>query len=323
MRRRKIWAAAALLLAAVLTAIPAVALTVLDRQVGTILVVGKVEGEDIEFWRSVHDGLKAAAEEYGVTYEFRAPADESDIEAQRALLAEAVRERPAALVWVATDHAMTAEAEMLSASGIRYVMMDSDVDYSGGTKCGFVGTDNYAAAREAGRRAARDNPGREAVILVHAAFAETGRERMKGFADGYREITGTEPAVYDCGNSTAGAAACARKLIAEHPEAGLLFATNEVVTLGAVPVLLEAGYKEQLAIYAFDCSKKQIQYLENGTFRAIVAQYPFRMGYRAMQAAVRVARGKSLPAEIDTGTMWVDEENLYDRAVQEIIFPFK
>lgn len=42
---------------------------------------------------------------------------------------------------------------------------------------------------------------------------------------------------------------------------------------------------------------------------AVVAQHPFEMGRRAVEAAIKVIRGEPIEKRIDTGTTLVTREN--------------
>ena len=323
-RNKKI-ALAALILALLCTAIP-VLFWLFGGRSGPvrIIVVGKTSTTEVEFWRSVHDGMEEAVRDYGIDYEFLSMADESDAEGQAQLLRRAAQSAPDAIVWIAADYGMTSAAAELAETGIPFVLMDSDVDFEGADKKSFVGTDNYAAAYAAGLRAGNGQYGRRAAILVHAAFSKTGADRVRGFREGFLARSGNEIVeVLDCGNSTSVAREQTAKLLAEHPDLDVILSTNEVVTLGCVPEVLGAERSDRIALFAFDCSKRQIQYLEEGVIDAIVAQYPFRMGYVAIRTAYEVALGRSVPPSVNTGMVIIDADNLYERQNQEILFPFK
>ena len=182
--RKRTLALIALVLALVCVSIP-VFLYLLggnNRRV-KLIVVGKTSTTTVEFWRSVHDGMAEAAGDFNVEYEFISMPDESDVEGQKTLLAQAAKSAPDAIVWIAADYEMAEEAAALSETGIPFVLMDSDVNYTGGSKKSFVGTDNYAAALAAGLRAGDGRYGRKAAILVHVhiprpvrtARADSGR----------------------------------------------------------------------------------------------------------------------------------------------------
>ncbi len=324
MRKRTV-ALIALVLALVCVSIP-VFLYLLggnNRRV-KLIVVGKTSTTTVEFWRSVHDGMAEAAGDFNVEYEFISMSDESDVEGQKKLLAQAAKSAPDAIVWIAADYEMAEEAAALSETGIPFVLMDSDVNYTGGSKKSFVGTDNYAAALAAGLRAGDGRYGRKAAILVHAAYSKTGADRTRGFREGFLSYAGNEIVeVLDCGNSTPLAREQTKKILAEHPDVDVILNTNEVVTLGCLPEVIAAGKAREISLFAFDCSKLQIQYVEEGILETIVAQYPFRMGYLAIRTAREAALGHRVSPEVDTGSVLVDADNIYDKANQEILFPFK
>jgi ribose transport system substrate-binding protein len=46
------------------------------------------------------------------------------------------------------------------------------------------------------------------------------------------------------------------------------------------------------------------------------------MGYLAVRAALDAAQGRSLPPFIDTGSVLITAENLYQPENQKLLFPF-
>ena len=54
----------------------------------------------------------------------------------------------------------------------------------------------------------------------------------------------------------------------------------------------------------------------------MVIQKPFNMGYLAVRAARDAAENRSLPPFIDTGSVLITAENLYEPENQKLLFPF-
>ena len=73
-------------------------------------------------------------------------------------------------------------------------------------------------------------------------------------------------------------------------------------------------------ITGFDASDNEIKLLEEGRLAGVMAQNPYAMGYASAVSAFREIAGLENASLIDTGHTWITPENLFDPAVQLLIY---
>lgn len=89
-----------------------------------------------------------------------------------------------------------------------------------------------------------------------------------------------------------------------------VFATNDQMALGALEAVSARGRAGRIGIVAFDAGKEVLAQIEAGRVGAAVAQRPFEMGRRSVDAAARVLRGERIARRLDTGTALVTADNV-------------
>ena len=77
---------------------------------------------------------------------------------------------------------------------------------------------------------------------------------------------------------------------------------------------------EDIVLAGFDTGNGQTAALENGEINGLIVQNPFGMGYAAVVAAARTVLEIGNEAVVDTGYIWVDQENMDDESVQEMLY---
>jgi ribose transport system substrate-binding protein len=85
--------------------------------------------------------------------------------------------------------------------------------------------------------------------------------------------------------------------------------------------LQQRGLAGKVTFIGFDPTLALVAALRNGEIQGIVAQDPFTMGKKSVQAAVAKLRGASIPEKTDTGSVLVTPANVDTPAVQAVIKP--
>ena len=70
----------------------------------------------------------------------------------------------------------------------------------------------------------------------------------------------------------------------------------------------------------FDAGAEQLEALESGEIDGLVVQNPFGIGYAAVIASARTVLEIGNEAQVNTGYIWVDQENLEEDAVQAMLY---
>ena len=77
---------------------------------------------------------------------------------------------------------------------------------------------------------------------------------------------------------------------------------------------------DDMVVIGFDAGKDQVDALENEEIDGLIVQNPFGMGYAAVVAAARTVLQSGNEAQVDTGFIWVDQENLEDENIQAMLY---
>lgn len=290
-----------------------------------IAVITKAVNSD--FWHNVNNGVLSAATEYNVTVTFEGPENEEDYNAQNALIKAAVKNGADAIVLSAIDYNNSVDTVNAAVrEGVKVVTIDSDVNSDAVSL--FIGTDNIAAGKEAGK-AAVDGFSADSEIIIglvnYNANTDNGNQREKGF----REYIGTVSNARIAASVTAesneeSATAAAERLLRQNPRINVIVGFNEWMTLGVGNAVKNLGLSKKVRSVGFDSNLISVGMLETGEMDALIVQNPFAIGYLGVEKAAALISGESLPSgEIYTDVTRVTKENIFDNDIQKILFRFK
>ena len=290
-----------------------------------IAVITKAVNSD--FWHNVNNGVLSAATEYNVSVTFEGPENEEDYNAQNALIEAAVKNGADAIVLSAIDYNNSVDTVNAAVrEGVKVVTIDSDVNSDAVSL--FIGTDNIAAGKEAGK-AAVDGFSADSEIIIglvnYNANTDNGNQREKGF----REYIGTVSNARIAASVTAesneeSATAAAERLLRQNPRINVIVGFNEWMTLGIGNAVKNLGLSKKVRSVGFDSNLISVSMLETGEMDALIVQNPFAIGYLGVEKAAALISGESLPSgEIYTDVTRVTKENIFDNDIQKILFRFK
>lgn len=106
----------------------------------------------------------------------------------------------------------------------------------------------------------------------------------------------------------------------KHPDLKGCFGTNDETVLLGAQALKSMEKTEDIVMMGFDAGKDQLSALSDGSIDGLVVQNPFGMGYATVVAATRTALEIGNEAQVDTGFVWVDAENMEDESIQPMLY---
>lgn len=289
-----------------------------------ITVVMKTHPSKVEFWEVAMDGVKTAADEFGVKLEITGIDEEFMVDEQIALVDEIIKDKPDVMVLIATDFERLAPSvERAAAQDIKIVTLDSDVNSA--KRICFIASDNLEIGRQMGvQLSSLLESGGKVAVIGHIEGTSTGIDRVEGALGVLRTRDDIElVGVYYCDNRAARAKEIVLGLLKEQPDIAGFIGTNEISNLGVAHALSEAGKAGSIKLVGCDNSRQQIQFLEQGVIQAIVVQQPFSMGYTAIKQAVKVAHGEAVDSFTDIECVVITRENMYTEKNQKLLFPFQ
>ena len=108
--------------------------------------------------------------------------------------------------------------------------------------------------------------------------------------------------------------------LAKHPDLEGCFGTNADAVMLGLEALRYIEKEEAVALVGFDTGSEQAAALENGEIDGLIVQNPFGMGYATVVAAARTILEIGNEAVVDTGYMWVDQDNMGDESVRAMMY---
>ena len=318
-----------------------------------IAVISK--GFQHQFWQAVKIGADRAAEDLGVTIHFDGPEGEAAVADQVNMINAELAKNPDAIALAAlsTDSVLSQLQEAFD-RGIPVVGFDSGVpDAPAGQIAANASTNNEAAAalaaehmlpeiRSAVEAATADSPLVIAVLSQDVVSASVGG-RTKGFAEKMYDlvspinssvaITGGFAAI---NKGDANAAVKIEVVVGATPELdSMITAANTVLNTanlagvfmsneGAVSGLLAAlnagaAVPGGTVLIGFDAGEAQKNAVSSGLFFGAITQDPVSIGYKAVELAVKAARGESV-SDVDTGAKWYDASNMEDADIAPLLY---
>ncbi len=276
-----------------------------------IQIVLVTKALDSEFWQRLKAGAEEAArEDPEVALSVLAPEREINIDQQVAILEDQVLKRVAAL---AVAPAGVAEVlpvlDKARAAGIPVVIVDTDVPWS--HRVSFVGIDNRLGGRMAGEYVLRAIGGRGKVAVIRGVLGvATQEDRLAGF----REVVADVPGIQWIGAQPANSEralgmSVMENLLTRHPDLRAVFASNDQMALGAMEAIAARNLTGKIVLVGFDAGREAVRAVQAGQMHAVVAQFPERIGRRAVQEAIKAARGLATEKYVDIGTALVTREN--------------
>ncbi|MEE1186977.1 MAG: substrate-binding domain-containing protein [Acutalibacteraceae bacterium] len=290
-----------------------------------IAVIAKAVNSD--FWHNVNNGVLSAATEYNVSVTFEGPENEEDYNTQNALIDAAVKNGADAIVLSAIDYNKSVDTVNAAIrEGVKVVTIDSDINSDAVSL--FIGTDNVAAGKEAGK-AAVDKFAADSQIIIglvnYNANTDNGNLRERGFREYISAVSNARiVASVTAESNEQSATAAAEKLLNENPGINVIVGFNEWMTLGVGNAVKNLGLSKNVQAVGFDSNLISVSMLETGEMDALIVQNPFAIGYLGVEKATALISGENLPSDdIYTDVTTVTKDNLFDDNIQKILFRFK
>lgn len=285
-------------------------------------VIGVVPmGRSHIFWQSVHAGAAKAAQENGVEIEWNGPANESDKATQLQIIETMINKRLDAIALAPIDRkALVNIVERATKQGIPVVIFDSPIDTD--VFVSQVATDNYRGGEIAAQRVGEitGGKGKVAIVAVQIGSAST-MAREQGFEDYIKKnLPGIQIVDKRYGDADAAKSLrVAENMLTAYPDVAAFFASNESSTVGAAQAL--KGRSSKVKLVGFDSGPTLIQDLRSGVVDSLVVQHPFRMGYEAVNAAVRKLKGEEVQKVQSLEPRLVTLQNLDTPEIREQLNP--
>lgn len=197
--------------------------------------------------------------------------------------------------------------------GIRVIAIDREVE--GADVDVFIGTDNVAAAQNAGEELLNYlESDDEVVVLEGVPGASSAIDRHEGFLNAIEDsvnVVASQTANYD----RTEALTVTENLLQAHPNVRAIVAANDEMALGAIEAVNGANLTpgQDIFITGFDANDDAISAVSEGTMLLTVEQRPDLMGGIGVETALSLFEGEDVDSEIPSDVTILDAETLENR----------
>jgi ribose transport system substrate-binding protein len=270
------------------------------------------------FFVDMRRGAQEAADRLGVALQVQAAEREIDVEKQMQIVENMIQTGIQALCITPSGSREIVSALVKAKDAkIPIIVVDTRVDAKAAADAGvrtetFVGSDNYEGGKLAGDYLVKASGGKAHVgILEGIPGHETGDSRLRGFRDAVNgspgiTIVASQPANWerDQGFNVF------QNMLQAHSDIDSVFACSDLMALGAIEAIAAAGKTGKIRVVGFDALDDAKKAIAAGTMEASVAQFPAEMGRVAVESAVKVIRGETVPPDIKVKLELVTRDNV-------------
>ena len=279
---------------------------------------------NLPYWQEAEAGAQDAGKWLGVKVEVAGP-EKFSPEEELAAFQKAVGEKPSGILLSTSRENIFKDAiDGAIAQGIPVICVDSDAPNS--KRITFIGTDNYRAGMESGKRMADLLKGKGNIVIVTIPGQNNLDERVRGVNDAFKKSPGIKvvQTLDDKGdprNANDQISALLAKTSKEKVDGIICLEASG--GSGAAEALHRLDQSGKIPIVAFDKDPETLDFVQQGVIAATIAQKPYVMSYYGIKflddlhhnAVHEFKEWNSapvtpMPTFVDTGTAIVDKSNL-------------
>ena len=277
---------------------------------------------DLPYWQEAAAGLTDIGKSMGVKVEMVGPATFSPSE-ELAAFQQVAAQHPYGILVSVTDPKLFKEPiDHAILQGIPVICIDADAPES--NRVLFIGTDNFRAGQESGKRMADLLGGQGRVVVITIAGQLNSEQRVAGVNEALKKYSGVKivQTIDDKGDPRVAYDGIAALLQKKEKIDGII-CLEASGGEGAADELHRMDLTGKIKIVAFDKDPQTLDAIERKWITATVVQKPYVMAFYGVRFlddlhhnAVHefkdwaTAPAPPLPTFVDTGTAVIDEVNL-------------
>jgi len=275
---------------------------------------------DDEFQKIIADNVCAAIEERGGTPTLLSSGDQTSVAVQVTQIEDMINAGVDGLIINPMDtNAVIPAVEKAHEAGIPVIFVDSGIEEGyEDLYVTYVGTDNFAAAKQAGEAATEmfNNEGK-CIVVRGAQGAGPSIARGDGFIDGLgdgMEVVGDQ--IGDWSSDVAKEVTA--NMLSANPDVDCIFSCSDVMINGIISAIEDEGLVpgEDIILFSFDGAIDDM--IMDGTVYCSMAQFPEEIAALAVDTMYKVLDGEvkaeDVPSFTDSGSALVNKEYLESKA---------
>lgn len=269
------------------------------------------------FFVEMEKGAREAEAELDINLIVKTGAQETSIEQQIAIIKGLIEDQVDAIVIApAGSTELVPVLKQAQDAGITIINVDNQLNPSVAAEAGlegvpFISVDNeYGAYLSAKYVSDQITEPTKVAILEGIRTAQNAEDRKRGALRAFDENPNIEVVAQETAHWKIDEAYdVIAQIYAEHPDVGAIFCANDMMALGVIHYLEEAGRSDVL-VAAYDALDEAKQAIREGKLEATIDQEAALQAYKGVYYAVRALRNEELPAETMIDVKLVTRENL-------------
>lgn len=260
-----------------------------------------------EFFQTMAEGAKKHQAAHAADYDLvvNGIKNETDLVEQVSLVEQMVAQGLQAIVIAPADSkALVTVLKRAKDAGVLVINIDNKLDADTlklGLQIPFVGPDNRAGAKAVGEVLVKKlKAGDEVAIIEGVTTAFNGQQRKAGFEDAMNaagmKILSSQSGQWEMEKANTVAAG----ILAANPNVKALLCANDSMAIGASAAVQAAGKAGQVQIVGFDNIAALKPLLADGRVLATADQHGDQLAVFGIEAALKILKDKSTPADQQT-----------------------
>ena len=181
-------------------------------------------------------------------------------------------------------------------AGIKVITVD--VPAEGVEVLSYVGTDNYKGGEKAGELMAQVLNNKGEVAIINYPTVQSVVSRIDGFKKALEGHPEVKIVAEQTGITRAEALAAAQNMLQANPDIDGIFGFGDDAALAAAVAVKSAGLQDKVKVIGFDGMQEARDAVDNDPIMVgVIRQYPDQMGKKAVETAVAVMKGETVPAQ--------------------------
>ena len=181
-------------------------------------------------------------------------------------------------------------------AGIKVVTVD--VTATGVKTTSYIGTDNYAGGVKAGELMAKVLNNKGKVAIIDYPTVQSVVSRIDGFKKAISKYPDIKIVAQQTGITRAEALAVSQNMLQANPDIEGIFGFGDDAALAAAVAVKSAGLEKKVKVIGFDGMEEARKAVDtNPVMVGVIQQFPDQMGKKAVDTAVEVIAGKSVPEQ--------------------------
>ena len=269
------------------------------------------------FFVEMEQGARQVEKELPVDLQVRTATQETSIEQQIQLVEQAIQASAKAIVIAPGDSTrLVPVLKKAQDAGIHIVNIDNRLSPEAMAGIAmqpvpFISVNSEAGAYQSAQFVARQvQQPTQVAIIEGIRSANNAQQRKQGAERAFKEnpfltLVATETANWKIDE----AYGVAQQIFKSHPDIGVVFCANDMMAIGVIKYLQEAG-KTKVLVASFDALEEAKTAIRAGHLSSTVDQQAAEQGYLGVTTALKLIKGEAQPLEIEVAAKLVTADTL-------------